>query len=603
MSLDTVIKIGHIFRHSKEGLNRHRYINQSKKDIDRWEKTKTSLSSSMSPIIYQLPVVELETELIFEWPKLSKISDEDKIKSLQYLNFKTSDRDSTKKYLFGDIVYAHYKVKKEDEKQKEEGNYQLSSDKKVSSFFRGEEVSNNLKGTFIGKFRDSFRKDILKIEALLEQNEAVIIHFAFENQQNWFEVEGVLNSVNKKLMEEFVTEDRATKKISLQKALFKTISGGAKSDAVGGVMPNFNDANNYKVKAFDSVEQVIDLLYGIGISEYIKIRVAKDLGLVVLPNGDNLNAESLTRFYSRGSNLDSEVTLEEDIAEENIIDSDSDLLFNDLVENDFDNTIKFDIIFTKPPAGSSPSIDLLEISSIEKSLLKEVNSNVNSIKFNLKSQFLTEYPRAKKPLLLDIKFSFLKILSDKTKAEKKYHFHLLKVLPQIYSDAYYNDPIIFPAFIEKVERNIRNDEQGYNLLKYDFYFLMNLQKIDNLMAITNTKSYALGTYLGTMADPFAAWRTDCPIKSFEKHYVGNLTRRITDLNDIMKFSVFLNEKLTIHEKMYLDKKTAYQNLIEVIENFDEKYDKNACALGFFASYFTIKNDKQPLNNQENESIN
>ena len=191
----------------------------------------------------------------------------------------------------------------------------------------------------------------------------------------------------------------------------------------------------------------------------------------------------------------------------------------------------------------------------------------------------------------------------KVKSGGKYHFHLLKVLPQIYSDAYYNDPIIFPAFIEKVERNIRNDEQGYNLLKYDFYFLMNLQKINNLMAITNTKSYALGTYLGTMADPFAAWRTDCPIKSFEKHYVGNLTRRITDLNDIMKFSVFLNEKLTIHEKMYLDKKTAYRNLIEVIGNFDEKYDKNACALGFFASYFTIKNDKQPSNNQENESIN
>jgi hypothetical protein len=603
MSLETVIKIGHVFRHSKEGLNRHRYINQSKKDIDRWEKTKTSLSSSMSPVIYQLPVVELETELIFDWQNLSKISDEDKIKSLQYLNFKTSDRDSTKKYLFGDIVYAHYKVKKEDEKQKEEGNYQLSSDKKVSSFFRGDEVSNNLKGTFIGKFRDSFRKDILKIEALLEQNEAVVIHFAFENQQNWFEVEDALNLVNKKLMEEFVAEDKATKKISLQKALFKTISGGAKSDAVGGVMPNFNDANNYKVKAFDSVEQVIDLLYGIGISEYIKIRVAKDLGLVVLPNGDNLDANSLTRFYSRVNNLDLEVTAEEDIAEENIIDNDSDLLFNDLVENDFDDTIKFDIIFTKPPAGSSPSIDLLEISSIQKSLLKEVNSKVNSIKSNLKSQFLTEYPRAKKPLLLDIKFSFLKILSDKTKAEKKYHFHLLKVLPQIYSDAYYNDPIIFPAFIEKVERNIRNDEQGYNLLKYDFYFLMNLQKIDNLMAITNTKSYALGTYLGTMADPFAAWRTDCPIKSFEKHYVGNLTRRITDLNDIMKFSVFLNEKLTIHEKMYLDKKIAYQNLIQAIGNFDEKYDKNACALGFFASYFTIKNDKQPLNNQENESIN
>jgi len=603
MSLETVIKIGNTFRYSKEGLNRHRYINLTKKDTDRWEKTKTVNSNSIVTIFYRLPVIESQSDLIFDWQNLSKISDEDKIKSLQYLNFKTSDRDSTKKYLFGDIVYAHYKVKHSDEKEKEEGNYQLSSDKKVSSFFRGDDVSENLKGTFIGKFRDAFRKDIIKIESLLRQNEGTIIHFCFENQQNWFEIEGVLDAVNNKLMEEFVAIDKTTQKISLQKALFKTIAGGAKNDAVGGVMPNFNDSNNYKVKAFNSVEEVIDLLYGIGISEYIKIRVAKDLGLVVLANGNNLKVDSLTRFYSRGNTLDSEVTSEEDIEEENILDYDSDLLFSDLIDNDFDDSIKFDIIFTKPPAGSSPSIDLLEISSIEKSLLKDINSKVNAVKAELKTQFQKEHPTAKKPLILDIKYSFLKILSDKTKAEKKYHFHLLKVLPQIYTDAYYNDPIIFPIFIEKVQRNIRNDEQGYNLLKYDFFFLMKLQKINNIMAITNTKSYAIGTFLGTMADPFAAWRKDCPIKSFEKHYVGNLTRRITDLNDIMKFSVFLNEKLIIHEKMYLDKKTAYQNLIETIGNFDEKYDKNACALGFFASYFTIKNDNQSLNNQENESIN
>ena len=593
MSLDTVLKIGNTFRNSKEGIKRHRYINSTQRDVDRWSKTKISGSSVIETFFYQLPVIEKDDIISFDWEQMMRITDEDKMKSLFYLNFKTSDRDSTKKYLFGDIAYAHYFAKVGDTKEKEEGNYQLGAATKVSSFMRGEEVSGSIKDTFIGKFRNAFRKDIDRIEALLKQHNGVVLHFAFGHDENWFEVQGVMDIVNKKLMEEFVLVDQKTKKVSLQKALFKTIAGVTKTDAVGGVTPGLRESNAYKVKAFASVDEVVDLLYAVGISEYIKVRVAKDLGIVVLPNGENLSSEALAKFYSVSASLNEEADDEGDIALENAEEDDS--LFASLVNNDFDQSIKFDLIFTKPPGGSTPSVDLLEISSVQKSMLIHVNDKINSVKRILKKQFQSEFPAAKKLISLDLRTSFWKVLSDKTTAEKKYHFHLLKVLPQIYSDTYYQDPVLLPAFVTKVEKNIRNDEQGFSTLKFDFYFLMQLQKSNTLMAITKSKSYALGIFLGTMAEPFAAWRKDCPIKSFEKSYVGNLTRRITNLDDISKFSVFLNEKLVIHEKAYQDQKNAFHNLIETIGNMNERYDKNACALGFFESYYSqhVKEENKP----------
>lgn len=106
------------------------------------------------------------------------------------------------------------------------------------------------------------------------------------------------------------------------------------------------------------------------------------------------------------------------------------------------------------------------------------------------------------------------------------------------------------------------------------------------MEITNSRSYALGRCLGIMARPFAAWRDDCPIKSFEKNYVGNLTRRLAYPEDLVKFSNFLNEKLAIHEKLYKDQQEASRQLAQELKNLTGvKYNKNECALGFFESYF------------------
>ncbi len=591
MSLDTVLKIGRIYRQSKQGLEQHRYIKSIWKDAETFKKNKDRKGVAIETIFYNLPVINKGEEVVFDFDDLSIITDEDKKKSLRYLNFKTSDKDSEKKYLFGDLIYCNYIDKKGAER--ETGNYKMEKltkgKTKTSSFGRAREDAKSIETTFIGIFRKAFEKYLSEIELLLSKHPAVVIHFAFENDKMWCEPD-TLDLINSKLIEGFILTNLSIQKTVLDKSLFKTISSG-KPDSIGGVTPGFSEDNSYKIKSFDSSEDVIDLMYGVSISEKTLINV-RDIGIVVLPNGENLNADVLDRFYGKKGLqelTEAEAILNEENKNGSINNSDTDSLFVDLTENELPDNVKYDIVFIKPAGLPSPSIDLLEISSIEKSFLRTIHTRIENEKKALKQESNVTLSKTKLQPKYDIKASFLEILGQKGKNQKKYSFHLLKVLPEIYTDTYYQDPVLLPAFIEKIERNIRDDSTNFNVLKYDFYFLTRIQKQNNMQSITESKSYSIGKSLGTMARPFAAWRVDCPIKSFEKNYVGNLTRRIGDLNDLTKFSNFLNEKLTIHEKNYKDVQEAYLNLITNIKALGvekEKYDKNNCALGFFESYFS-----------------
>ena len=113
------------------------------------------------------------------------------------------------------------------------------------------------------------------------------------------------------------------------------------------------------------------------------------------------------------------------------------------------------------------------------------------------------------------------------------------------------------------------------------------------MKIKNSQSYRLGILLGRLAQNFAGQNS--PIKSFEKSYVGTLSRRITTLADLMKFKTFIEEKIVIHEKNYDNNRSTSLELTQAIKDFpnSERYDKNECAFGFFESYFApfaIKQD-------------
>jgi hypothetical protein len=197
--------------------------------------------------------------------------------------------------------------------------------------------------------------------------------------------------------------------------------------------------------------------------------------------------------------------------------------------------------------------------------------------------------------MLDIRRSLYNILADTTKAKKKYQNHLFRVLPQIYTGIYKRDPILLPCFVEKTEYNIRSGFSDYNLMKYDYYFLINIQNSnegDTMENMLNSTSYKAGLLLGKLAQPL-----DYKIASFEKNYVGLLSRRIVDRQGLIKFVNFIDEKLTIHDVAYPNLKESSVALAKIIiEIKDTDYNKNYCAFGFFESYFKYEPKKEKDDN-------
>lgn len=596
MSLDTVIKIGKFYRQDKNAWKYHEQINHVMKDVENLAKNRDKDGNSITTTFYEIPVIDKGDEFFFDLDNKIEIYDEDKKSNLYYLNFKTSKKDASKRYLLGDLVYASYIDKKGN--LIESGNYRMHgtwSNKEKngkielkSSFWLCEDVSRNMDNLFLQKFRTEFRKKAIEIENLLKSLNSIVLFFNFDGKR-WVDMAGIINNIDYNLTLNLVSNHPNSEKVVLNKYLYKTL---------GGATPGFNDSDGYKNRLF-SRDDIISLLYAGKAAEKPVVRFGS-IGILALPHSEILSPELVVAFFERDKkSVEEEVGKEDDIID-TIESNDSDLLFADFVYNDFDDNVKFDIIFTSIP-GSPAGVfsDLIEISNVEKSLLKHINNLVREKASEVQNMANNEYPKTKKPFNFNIRSSFLKILGDVTKDKKKFQSHLLKVLPQIYTDNYFEDPLLLSAFLEKVEYNIREGNQSFSTLKYDLYFLMNIQKNNTLMKITESNSYALGKNLGIMARQFAAWRDDCPIKSFEKSYVGNLSRRTSSIEELVKFAAFINEKLVMHERLYLEVKNAYQEFVDTIRNFGtEKYSKYNCSLGFFTSYYESKSssDINKVNN-------
>lgn len=592
MSLDTVLKIGKLYRKAPNYWDYHSLINPIIKDVEANAKKKDKDGNVITTIFYEVPVTFNDKELTIHVDNVKEISDEDKKKSLYYLNFKTSQKESTKKYMFGDIYYMQYFDKKKGEVQG--GNYKWVDiiDKNKNklyqgSFLRCKELAKPLEKTFIGQFRKDFEKKLTEIENLLLSNSSVVIHFDFSGN-DWFIFPDYIDMIDRLIIEN-ITSKFSDDLVMLNKYLYKSIGGQN--------VPNFNTKNNYKVKSFTN-DEIVYLLYALKAAQAEKMTLHKtEIGIVILPNIDEntegLTAQMVSKFLPKVIDLEEEEKEERSFNNENeriLLDDDDDLLA-DFIYNSFSEKVKFDLVFTSIPKSKATGVyrDLIEISSVEKSFIVFLNEKIKNIKKSLKINYSIEFPK-KEELKLDIQISYNRIIANsKTKViDKKYQFHLLKVLPLIFTDTYYQDPVLLPLFIGKIEHNIRNEGQEFNTLKYDFYFLTQIQKFNPLMAITASKSYQIGKCLGIMAKQFEAWRDDCPIKSFEKSYVGNLSRRITSLEDMTKFSNFINEKLTMHERWHSDVKEAYSKFVSLLTELEQckgEYNKNHCALGFFESYF------------------
>ncbi|MDT5062085.1 MAG: hypothetical protein QOH63_2544 [Acidobacteriota bacterium] len=567
--LETLLHIGKILRDAGR-MRHHRYIKPA------------PLSEPKSPVVYlSLPVKD---DYEFDFENMSEITDENVQRNkLFYLTFKSSETDNAVKYLFGDILYGT------DSKGKVLGYYKMKSEKAgfygQSSFTRGQEDVKNFSGTIIEGFSKSFEKHLDEIESLLQehgQGQQVFLHFDFSGK-HWYEFKPELQLINQVLLGYFVEEQNGF--CILRNFLYKTLIAGTSHT------PGFSHNNAFKTKLFGSQDEIMDLIYAIDYSKSALIS-ERDIKIVVLPKGDEITDKNIESFFERSSALENYGAAERNINEANRqVETSSllDSLFEPVLTNVAGNITQFDFVFSQRGERGLDT-DMLELSGVERSFLTELSERVKEIREPLREERDRLYPkRPKQFVFLDIRKAFLNILGDVTTDKKKYQSHLFKVLPQIYSGTYYRDAVLLPAFIEKTEYNIRNGTPDYNLLKYDYYFLVGLRNTngDNAMdEMKHSKSYQAGLLLGKMAQPL-----DRKIASFEKNYVGLLSRRISDKQGLVKFANFVNEKLAIHDVAYPNLKQASVELAELVAGIsDRDYRKNYCAFGFFEGYFGRNQD-------------
>ncbi len=573
--LDTVLQIGKAFRNLLTCLKHHRYVKLCPQDTDKLKILRLS--------------IPVRGNFTFDFDAIEEITDENVIRDkLFYFKFQTSDSDSSIKYVFGDIFYLR------NTKNKEGGNYRTKTYSPYSAFERAEQYLQSLQNEKIKSFRLSFAREIGLIEKILLDNEAVFLHFNFKEGDNCWYAQTELEELNRLMFKCFAQEihNKEVNGFVLETMLYKTLSSGNEKNDIQ--FPNFRDQQKYKSRFFSQTE-LQSLFYAIDYSETALLRVPNsNIKIIVLPKGENLSAGHYENFVDRTTFTDDLPAQENVIRAENIPEAE-DRLFSPFVQNVANEIVQFDLILSKKGSVSAPDVDLIEVSGLEKSYLRYLHERITTIKLLLHDKRKEEIKAKLDPL--QIYKSFLNVIGDSTKEKKKYQGHMYKVLPQIYSGTYYKDPILLPRFIEKTEENIRAGKQDFNFLKYDFYFLTLIQNTlkegENLMNIKESKSYKIGLLLGELAQQFARWRDDCPIKSFEKSYVGTLSRRITTLAELIKFKTYIEEKLVLHERSSYTFKTSTQlaEAIKELGSSEEKYDRHKCAFGFFESYFASPENK------------
>lgn len=634
MSLDTVLKIGKVLKNSDNRLKHFKYVQPCPKD----KKGNYPLCLSF----------KVKDDFSIDFNSVSIVPENQRDK-LYYLTFKTSDRDGLVKYIYGDIFYESVgSIKDSAPIVSEKGYYRLpnpnnSKAYQSGSFERGKadfiSIIQNNSAADLECIRIQMSKCIANIETILKYGSAVeyyfdnnistpfvdflsseeslynfavknnykkvpkqslekldinkfpetdnslrkkifdmpnyriFIHFDY-NGKHWYELKDCFNAVSSKMTEEFV-EQCEDNKLVLRKSLYKNLcSGDPKNDIQ---FPNFSLENRNRARSFTD-EEISCLFYALSYTSKGKLIYKTDIKLIVLPSGDNLTDEDYIEFQKTNN--------ETSIANSNEY---SDSLFN-FVFSENKGITKFDLILCKKGGITSPDSDLVEISGIEKSKLRQTNERISDVAHQIYQERKQTINGEKELLPLSIEYSFLNILGNPFYDEKsqkvkivenpKYQSHLIKVLPLIYLDNYVNDYVLLPAFIQNVESSIRSDDNKFAFLKYDLKFLYSIQnsKTNKYMELTETKSYKLGFKLGQMSKPLKN-----AIASFQKSYVGMLTRRITTKNDCIKFVNDICQKLTMHEKAYGD---ACAEVCDELANLpSSEYDKDYIAFGFFEGYF------------------
>ena len=465
----------------------------------------------------------------------------------------------------------------------------------VSSFKEYIENEDNLKNICctINKENNKKKRDKLKEaksdeELLLLNSASIFLHFSYEdsngNEKSWYDFSNTLELVIREMHKKYV-DDKNKERLVLKKSLWPTIcSGDDKNDIQ---FPNFDLENRYKTRVFTESE-IEDLFYG---DEYAKKNGKKisdsKYKLIVLPCGDNLKAEDLKLFQEKRN--------EPAIVSANEYKDD---LISSILE-DSSTFTSFDFIFAKKERTKADDTYLMEISNITLSALNRVNKRNKEIADKVYAERNKEIKidklernKEKKEDYSPICNSFHNLLGDvqmnnttgkaEIVASKKYESHILKVLPLVYKEDYYNDPSLLHSFVANVESATRIGDGSFwcKILKYDLMFILSIQnnKQNKFMEITNSCSFKLGFKIGKMAQPLRKF-----IGSFEKNYVGLLSRRVSTKEDCIRFVTDLCQKLVMHDSVWsVMSAEVFDDLANISES---EYDKDELSFGFLDGYF------------------
>lgn len=412
----------------------------------------------------------------------------------------------------------------------------------------------------------------------------LFLHFDLAGE-HWYERESAMQAIDQQFVSKFAESisEGGYEGSVLMKYIYKTMGSPESSLQV----PNFSASNQNRIRLF-SEEELMNLFYAIDMAKQAKFRSA-DVKVVVLPRGENMTAGDVTRFMKGAKSLEEaeeqEGEFKADIAstESQAIDD----LLDSILKDSTEDIVEFDLVFSAADSRGQDK-DLVELSGVSRSFLQQVRKRIGRMRQHTEKEYRETVGRDLEGL--SIYQAFGDLLREVGQDQPRYQRHLYRMLPKIYTETYYQDPLLLPSLINQVEREVREGDSPkptFHRLSHYFRFLIRIQNTNpegkHLMQITTSKDYQMGRPLGIMARPLRS-----RINSFEKNYVGNLRRRIATINDFIEFKNEVEEMLVRHEVAQMTSvKEARQKLATHFDSMDEndRLDKNRCALGFFEGYF------------------
>ena len=439
------------------------------------------------------------------------------------------------------------------------------------------EMNENDKKRLLQKYNKARVLNISKPENLDERekdklldyvNHSVFLHFNFVGliKSNWYEqaeFTKIVDVLNEKISRK---EDGI---IVVSKSIYPTLCSGENKNDIQ--FPGFVQGNSYK-SFFFTENTFDDLLYANEIRRCHRMWIKNsNIDIYVFPYSrtQDIDAETYENFFLKRT------------AEASLLSFD----FLNSFESDIScYSIFFDFVFCEK--GQTDKY-LLELSGLENSKLHAIKNCLNKAESDIKNLMTDDLGWADK--FLNIENAFLSLLGSCRFKDGKCDFemskfcesHLLKVLPQIYTDSYYSDDSLLHYLNNQVEsicRNITECRNIYNKLKYAFMLLCTIQKHNKYIEIMSSQSFELGKILGRLAQPLGR-----KISSFQKNYVGLLSRRVATKDDCKKFANEINEKLQLHDCLY-GRGDEISTFIRGIETMPS-YDKDEFTFGFFDGYF------------------